>query len=58
MLSPLVAAKMSSVLGWTAVFFVFAAVYLLAALAWACVDASRGIIEAEPTETCRSMTAE
>ena len=47
MLSPLVAAKLSSAFGWASVFFAFAAIYLLAALAWACVDASCGLEEAK-----------
>jgi nitrate/nitrite transporter NarK len=41
MLSPIVAAKVSSVFGWNAVFFVFSGVYLIAAMAWARVDASK-----------------
>lgn len=46
MLSPLVAAKVSSAFGWNSVFFLFAGVYLLAALAWARVDASRPLFSA------------
>jgi MFS family permease len=41
MLSPLVAAKMSIAYGWNAAFVVFGCVYLLGALAWLQVDASR-----------------
>jgi nitrate/nitrite transporter NarK len=41
MLSPIFAAKVSSAFGWNAVFFLFAGVYLLAALAWSRVDASK-----------------
>jgi MFS family permease len=44
MLSPLVAAKLSTAFGWHTVFYAFAAVYLLAAVAWACVDASRAVV--------------
>lgn len=43
MLSPLTAAKMSIAFGWNSLFFVFGAVYLLGALAWARVDASESI---------------
>jgi MFS family permease len=43
MLSPLVAAKVSIAHGWNATFVVFGAVYLLGALAWLRVDASRPI---------------
>jgi MFS transporter, ACS family, glucarate transporter len=43
MLSPLVAARMSIAHGWNSTFFVFGAVYLLGALAWLRVDASRPI---------------
>ena len=41
MLSPLVAAKVSIAHGWNAAFVVFGAIYLLGALAWVRVDASR-----------------
>ena len=43
MLSPLVAAQVSIVHGWNAAFMVFGTVYLLGALAWLRVDASRFI---------------
>ena len=43
MLSPLVAAKLSTALGWNAAFVVFGAVYLLGALAWLRVDAGKPI---------------
>jgi ACS family glucarate transporter-like MFS transporter len=45
MLSPIVAAKVSSLSGWSAVFLLFAAVYVLGALAWWRVDASKPLVE-------------
>ena len=45
MTSPLTAAKMSIVFGWNSLFFVFGAVYLIGALAWARVDASAPIFQ-------------
>jgi nitrate/nitrite transporter NarK len=41
MLSPLVAAKLSSTAGWSGVIQVFAGVYLLGAAAWSLVDARK-----------------
>jgi MFS family permease len=43
MLSPLVAAQVSIVHGWNATFLVFGGIYLLGALAWLRVDASRSL---------------
>jgi MFS family permease len=43
MLSPLVAAQVSIAYGWNATFLVFGAVYLLGALAWVAIDASRPV---------------
>ena len=43
MLSPLVAAKVSIAHGWNATFLVFGSIYLLGAIAWLRVDASKPI---------------
>ena len=43
MLSPLVAAKMSIAYGWNSTFLIFGSIYLLGALAWLRVDASKPI---------------
>jgi MFS family permease len=43
MLSPLIAAKMSIAYGWNSLFAIFGAVYLLGAVAWLRVDASKQI---------------
>jgi MFS transporter, ACS family, glucarate transporter len=43
MLSPLSAARMSISFGWNSVFLVFGSIYLLGALAWLRVDASKPI---------------
>lgn len=45
MLSPLVAAQVSIMHGWNAAFMVFGAVYLLGAVVWFRVDASRSIAQ-------------
>ncbi len=45
MLSPIVAAKISNAFGWNPLFAIFGAVYLLGALAWLRVDASRPLLE-------------
>jgi ACS family glucarate transporter-like MFS transporter len=45
MTSPLTAAKMSIAFGWNSLFYVFAVVYLIGALAWARVDATSPIIQ-------------
>ena len=47
MTSPLTAAKMSIAFGWNSLFFVFGAVYLMGALAWARVDASAPILQSK-----------
>jgi ACS family glucarate transporter-like MFS transporter len=47
MLSPLVAAKVSIAHGWNATFVVFGMIYLLGALAWLRVDASRPLRHSE-----------
>jgi MFS family permease len=43
MLSPLVAARLSSDFGWNAVFLVYGGMYLLGALAWVRIDAAKTI---------------
>jgi MFS family permease len=43
MLSPIVAAKVSSRFGWDTVFYLFTAVYFVGALAWSRVDASKPV---------------
>jgi MFS transporter, ACS family, glucarate transporter len=48
MLSPLVAAKVAGLWSWPAVFVVFAASYLLGAVAWLRVDASRPFLAPTP----------
>jgi MFS transporter, ACS family, glucarate transporter len=47
MLSPLIAARMSIAHGWNSTFIVFGAVYLLGALAWWRVDASRPMFQSK-----------
>ena len=42
-LSPLIAARMSIAYGWNSTFLIFGSIYLLGALAWLRVDASRPI---------------
>ncbi len=48
MLSPLLAAKVAALWSWSAVFVVFAAAYLLGAMAWLRVDASRPFLASGP----------
>ena len=55
-LSPLIVARVSIAFGWTPLFFIFGGVYLLGALAWLRVDASKAILPMHPAKAQKPAT--